>query len=548
MEFNLFSPRKDCDKGQVRDPDTGKCQDPNSIRLMEPHVYDYLEGPMFVKEYYSPKYDKHIYLFADIHIRNSTCESVKNKIGIVDFLKKTIVMNHDKVIDFFMELPVSVMDEEVCSDSLRSKKGKPTRSYLEEIRNEFSSCCGDKKSCEFDNLRYHIMDNRQEGLIGKLITKIFTTEQSNGLQFLNDIRSDFLEAIGLDPISLQDWTDMLIPPKTRKQLVKSNIQKELYETFENQIELSWQAIKSVQRYYKKESPTEQVKNISNLFTVPMMDIYILSRMFRTFQRKKNEYSETPKNILVYAGMYHINLYSRFLTKLGFKLLHKAEQKDIMGIQCIHISELKQPFFSPVSKREYQQGTDDLEEYPDDRQQSAIISLEEKYIVFHIIYKDSLYYFKNHPIYLAEQKEKVYYIPPIDKYVDEEARWEFLFFNTVVVCPTRKNRIVDGKLVPIFTFLPAKKKWLTSQRKITISEPFLPDIEDYSPFSQTKRNGVKYPNGMIFYGITKSVKYGETIVEKPNGLGVLIEQNQRTDGVWNDGQFVEGITRRIPYDI
>ena len=229
-----------------------------------------------------------------------------------------------------------------------------------------------------------------------------------------------------------------------------------------EIHTSWECIKSVQQYYRKEIPAEQVKNITNLFDVPMMDIYILSRMFRTFQQKKNEYSEPPKNIIVYAGLYHINLYSRFLTKLGFKLLHKAEQKDIMGIQCIRISELKQPFFSPVSNKEYQKGTDDLDEYPDERQQSVIILCGEKYTMFQIIYKDSIEYFKTHPIYLSEQKETVYYIPPIDKYVDEEARWELLFFNTVVVVPTKKNRIVDGKLVPIFTFLPVKKNWLTSK--------------------------------------------------------------------------------------
>jgi hypothetical protein len=500
---------------------------------------------MFVKEYYSPKYDKHIYLFADIHVRNSTCESAKNKIGITDFLKKTIVMNHDKVIDFFIELPVSVMDEESCSNSLRMKKGLTMTSYLEEIRVEFSSCCGDKKSCEFDNLRYHIMDNRQEGLIGKLITKIFTTDRNNGLEFLNTIRSEFLEAIGLDPISLKEWTDMLIPPKTRKQLKKSNIEREIYETFENQIYLTWQAIKSVQQYYKKEIPAKQVKNITNLFDVPMMDIYILSRMFRTFQQKENEYSESPKNIMVYAGMYHINLYSRFLTKLGFKLLHKAEQKDIMGIQCIRISELKQPFFSSISKKEYQQGTDDLEEYPYEKQQSTIILCGEKYTMFQILYKDTVEYFKTHPIHLYKHKETVYYIPPVDKYVDEEARWELLFFNTVVVVPTKKNRIVDGKLVPIFTFLPSKKSWLTSGRKINMVDldNFFPEPEDYSLFSMNQ-HGVKYSNSMLFYGVTKNM--GEA--DKPDGPGVLLEQNQRSEGLWNDGQFVEGIIRRLPYVI
>jgi isoleucyl-tRNA synthetase len=61
-------------------------------------------------------------------------------------------------------------------------------------------------------------------------------------------------------------------------------------------------------------------------TLIYMDVFLLSRLFRTFKFKKNYYSGEPSNVFIYVGDEHADKYT--LTKyLKFELLFEIKDKS-----------------------------------------------------------------------------------------------------------------------------------------------------------------------------------------------------------------------------
>jgi hypothetical protein len=83
------------------------------------------------------------------------------------------------------------------------------------------------------------------------------------------------------------------------------------------------------------------------------DLYILCRMFKTFNLKKAPFggafaNDQPKkalNIVIYTGDAHSQRYRRFLRFLEFQEVGKTGQSDHNNITCIDMTDIQQPFFS-----------------------------------------------------------------------------------------------------------------------------------------------------------------------------------------------------------
>ena len=100
-------------------------------------------------------------------------------------------------------------------------------------------------------------------------------------------------------------------------------------------------IKSDQSIEQFKKNNEQTLKIVQLFYNRLMDIYCISRIFRTFKHNPKGLNGEPKNIIIYVGDYHAQYYRKILDALGFETLFSA--KHIKGeiksdpLRCIDMS-------------------------------------------------------------------------------------------------------------------------------------------------------------------------------------------------------------------
>ena len=84
---------------------------------------------------------------------------------------------------------------------------------------------------------------------------------------------------------------------------------------------------------------------SNDIISSIMDIYLKARVFRSFQDTPNKYSKESKNIIIYAGYFHSENYSKMFKELGFKTLYSSINNNLEKYRnCISISGLDKVYF------------------------------------------------------------------------------------------------------------------------------------------------------------------------------------------------------------
>ena len=95
-----------------------------------------------------------------------------------------------------------------------------------------------------------------------------------------------------------------------------------------------------------------------------MDIYLLSRLFRSFNVENISHPYTLDNAIIFAGGIHTTTYEIFLQRLGFdevyakgnfesnydditEYLSGSNKKKYLNkeIQCLDINDLPRPLFS-----------------------------------------------------------------------------------------------------------------------------------------------------------------------------------------------------------
>jgi hypothetical protein len=345
--FNFFPKRKDCAlEHKVRDPLTKQCKEKDELlKIYSPKVkHKWLEGPISLTELYSERYNKHVYLFGDHHVRETTCQNNPDTISIKDLINKTCVINSDQVIDLFGEVPIGDLYEQRFSFP---------DIYLRDIDN-LKTGCGHRKNteCAFDNVRFHYSDMRQSYIpsAGILIRLFYEKDFSRKKEILQQGENEFMEFYG-KPTWKKEVKDLFF--KIKKQI--DNIQyPELYllliDMYEDVLEDIIFVFERVKTHYTHGSSLSfsvggYLGKVDAKFT-KLLDVYILSRMFRTFNQVKDRYSEPPKNIIIYAGDLHSQALKRTLTSLGFHTLFETSDRD-GSHQCLDISKLQQPLFSSL---------------------------------------------------------------------------------------------------------------------------------------------------------------------------------------------------------
>ena len=87
-----------------------------------------------------------------------------------------------------------------------------------------------------------------------------------------------------------------------------------------------------------------IRNILDISTASIMDVYAVSRMFKVFKVRKNEFYPTEqRNIIYYAGNGHTIPMFKFLEKIGFKMTEKSDKSILLS--CVNMKNIHQPLFS-----------------------------------------------------------------------------------------------------------------------------------------------------------------------------------------------------------
>lgn len=344
-------------------------------------VYDYVEGPAFIDEYYSKSYDLHLYVFGDWHVYQSTCGKRKNTIKITDLIDSTIRRNKDKMIDLYLELGRPLLKKHIK---------KEIDNYIDVIAIKFRHCFyKDKTRCEYSNLRAHYTDFRMYEIedCGTTLLdyiRMFNTIEGGLLEGFDQGWLDYigrfrrtlecvlhkLEASSARHIieAMVDVFDYRNKIKKQKKYVKPSIVAKMLDFFSALIDKEKalglmslpgknykkeliEMIRRIISYLRKEKTQLNVGKIAEdlsvfaTFSTLVLDYYLYMRIFRSYD-PKSPHPERAKYALVYAGGYHAENLGEFLTNyLGFK--HPFHSRTCVKdncYQCVNIKALRQPLF------------------------------------------------------------------------------------------------------------------------------------------------------------------------------------------------------------
>ena len=261
-----------------------------------------VNGPVSFYVFVSPDQKKYIYLFGDVHTKESGCDGSKPFIKLQDLISNTIRIHSDKIIDVFLEK----RNFEITS--------KEEKSFMTELNKYFNKDgCGlpytsfsDKCKEKYPNTRFHSVDIRQ-----------FYTSMPKLLEMLKSPTPDMK--------ILESMTEKLV--KQILAVKDKSIQDRLYSIFETIHD---------DMHYKSDKLS------------PLMDVYLLSRLFRSYgdhgdygdyRDKKVDFDNEDVNYaIVYTGNKHTDFYCKFLLSSGYDLLYEVNKKTPYT-QCIEIPVL-----------------------------------------------------------------------------------------------------------------------------------------------------------------------------------------------------------------
>lgn len=271
---------------------------------------------------------------------------------------------------------------------------------LYKLVNHFKTCFpryNKESKCPYNNLRAHLIDVRHEGNkilytlhdISKSITQdIPVISQSIIDKILNEL-NDLLKSITFSDNSLinkikretritknlANITDTKLADQIEKyfdtKLLGYGINNDmLAKLYQNRKVILDVAHEHTLRGSITQAELDQYKGamaylddkllIIRDFQVMVVDYYLITRMFRSFTAKSTgEYSQPPKDIIIYVGEAHARNYREFFKYLGLFEIEKRYSKELVpnigngddngedfevSYSCLDISKIKQPFF------------------------------------------------------------------------------------------------------------------------------------------------------------------------------------------------------------
>ena len=309
----------------------------------------YLAGPNSVDVMI--KDQTKIYLIGEAdHSNKTTCDSTYDSISVVDFFNE-ILQQSTCFIDIYLEL------------NLKERIRRKMEFTLDEINKNLKKCIPLKNKCNY-NGRLHTVDVRF------LKNSKYSDEQFDLLKFhskLSKVKNvsqknkvftefhSFIKEFELLTTQLKLFNYLKKKFKTnsllKKELKKSNLNQTelinelLYDLPTPEMYSFSQLLKKNKKstYFKQDDIYVILHWLMFIGTI-FMDIYTLSRMFKTYDSKKclrNHHPQQSYNMIYYAGNYHTNLAKQYLLNTGFTCSKSITSTDL---SCVDMSLITQPFF------------------------------------------------------------------------------------------------------------------------------------------------------------------------------------------------------------
>jgi hypothetical protein len=260
--------------------------------------------------------DKHgyndliVHNFGDTHVLHTECKDSSKRIQeVMDDTFKYYQEHHpDEKIDVFIE----------TGYYMNTKDSKSTKIYIHDLSWYYSDCYNPHsdptklferdESCDhkYPNVRFHLIDLRRIIAviagnkffnIDTLTSSIFHNNDEESIKIQFFIKSFLMKQIG----------------KIKNVIVKNKIFEMYVDFFKNKL--------------------------SDDSLIKLMDIYLLSRLFRTYE------IYPIKNVIIYSGASHTLNYDRFFKELGYLgekvgfqtcFSFKEIDKDGLFTQCIAV--------------------------------------------------------------------------------------------------------------------------------------------------------------------------------------------------------------------
>jgi|SRR5579872_70285 len=303
------------------------------VRLQYNPVNVLLAGPISLHHLTSNKYDRNVYIFGDVHIKDMKCPSnvfVDNTIFIPDFIDQEIKINN-KTIDLYVEHAYLTKNNEL---NVPYKE-----SFLKDVIVRYSKCLSlDKTGCGYGNyFRAHYVDIRAKANINtptlgsNLFIAIMTTLEKLSMIIDKKMREDEI---------IQLWN----------KLVLYNVQ--LWEKlFSNEHE-SVKTRNSVNRYIKTLSkPIDFKEAYYNLTKIDIhsFDLYNNGKAIRHMEFPApldtdnilDNYAPIMKELSRYTRMEDILI--RDIIYNGFTYILRPKLIDILNTFELYFSDFESLF-------------------------------------------------------------------------------------------------------------------------------------------------------------------------------------------------------------
>jgi len=293
---------------------------PRPTWLRGPWLVDYLVGK-------TPGGIVKVYNLHDAHVHPKKCGegSMMASEWIIRVLKSA-----DVFVDVFIETapPVKTFFG-----------GKKYKEYEYELRpgaladlvKELNQCITQKEDCPAPNSRIHGVDVRQIGrVLQKQIEKAYPDPETSDISFDEAV----LRVIDLS-------VEIFASVKMQKQVRDSDkcIFEKLVKKFRESLKDCLLEINMPAIVY-----ADRIKSLTMCIGGVLMDIYLLGRLFKTFDASKEKGQPGGvHNAIIYTGLHHAIEYKRILTSCGFEVVFEGRSSGDED-QCVDVSEMPYPLF------------------------------------------------------------------------------------------------------------------------------------------------------------------------------------------------------------
>lgn len=309
---------------------------------------------------YHTKGMKKIYIFGENHYPINNCSNDQKGMKVLDFIKINIE-NIPKFMDFFTETTY-------LSKGDIYKRNKDETLTLYKFEERYYNCLYPNKDlCDFPNVRFHNTDIRRpfeknRPFILHFFDLIYHIQKEydnkdkleyyleSYKNYINQSKNDesFKEYKNINDLKgLIKLVEKIYPiKKIAKQLKNSQIKETLTKYSQNELlKLNYRFMNFnfINKFMTDKRLLDNIVITNLRFESIFMDVYLMARVFRSFDQIEYKNSRDPQNIIIYVGDAHAENYRKILDQLKFKREFNTRAKEHEF--CINISKLKQPLFS-----------------------------------------------------------------------------------------------------------------------------------------------------------------------------------------------------------